>query len=399
MLAKPMKKLASILLTFIISTTGYPQINFEKGYVINNANQKINCLIKNVGWQDNPTAIDYKLDEKADKTNATIEDIKEFAVLNEFKYIRSEVMIDRSGSSLKNLSSNRKAEFQKETLFLKVILEGKASLYYYEDKDLRRFFYNVDNGEIKQLTFKEYYNKDNKIATNDRYKQELWNHLQCSTINMSKVKGLSYKKRALTKFFQYYNDCHQHQSINYDQQNKDETDLFRLNLRPGVNSSTLTIQNQLLVVNARKISGIGFRLGTELEFLMPFNQGKWAIILEPTYQSFNQTIEDDNIEVNYQSVEVPFGLRHYFFFNQNSKIFINGALVLDFPFASTLKAGTNTNLELNSRINFALGMGYKFMDRYSLELRYLSNREILSDYQSWYTEFQTISFSLGYSIL
>ena len=44
----------------------FAQISFEKGYFINNANQKTNCLIKNQDWKDNPTEFEYKLDENSE---------------------------------------------------------------------------------------------------------------------------------------------------------------------------------------------------------------------------------------------------------------------------------------------------------------------------------------------
>ena len=55
-----MKKIVVILIA-IISLKGFSQIKFENGYFINNSDEKIECLIKNKDWDDNPVKFNYKL--------------------------------------------------------------------------------------------------------------------------------------------------------------------------------------------------------------------------------------------------------------------------------------------------------------------------------------------------
>lgn len=54
-----MKKRILFLLITILSLNCYSQISFQKGYYIDNTNQKINCLIKNIDWKNNPTEFEY----------------------------------------------------------------------------------------------------------------------------------------------------------------------------------------------------------------------------------------------------------------------------------------------------------------------------------------------------
>ena len=145
---------------------------------------------------------------------------------------------------------------------------------------------------------------------------------------------------------------------------------------------------------------------------MPFNKNKWAIAIEPTYQSFKsqKTTNVNNISggvlianVDYSSVEVPVGLRHYFYLNNNSKIFINASYIFDLSSKSSIEFtrndGSNLNsLEIETRNNLAMGIGYKQNDRYSLEIRYQTNREILGNYLSWNSEYKTLSIIFGYSL-
>ncbi|WP_303919140.1 hypothetical protein [Draconibacterium sediminis] len=49
-----------------------------------------------------------------------------------------------------------------------------------------------------------------------------------------------------------------------------------------------------------------------------------------------------------------------------------------------------STLELKSRGNFAFGAGYKYKDRYSLEIRYNANRDTMSNYVVWNSEYSSL---------
>ncbi len=405
-----MKKRILFLLITILSLNCYSQISFQKGYYIDNTNQKINCLIKNIDWKNNPTEFEYKLSENSESKKTTIKTIKEFGIDNISKYVRSSVNIDRSSENIKNLSNDKNPIFKKEDLFLKVLVEGKATLYQYIDRNLRRYFYNNENSNIEQLIFKSYITENN-IGTNNRFRQQLFVDLKCPNFKTSKIENIEYKKNSLVRFFTEYNKCHNSELINFESEQKG--DFFNLTIRPRLNSSSLTIQNS--VSNSRDTdfeNKIGFGFGLEAEFILPFNKNKWAIAIEPTYQSFKsqKTTNVNNISggvlianVDYSSVEVPVGLRHYFYLNNNSKIFINASYIFDLSSKSSIEFtrndGSNLNsLEIETRNNLAMGIGYKQNDRYSLEIRYQTNREILGNYLSWNSEYKTLSIIFGYSL-
>jgi len=131
---------------------------------------------------------------------------------------------------------------------------------------------------------------------------------------------------------------------------------------------------------------------------MGFNKNKWAIIIEPTYQYYKA--EDKSITnlsntiVDYNSLELPIGVRHYFFLNNNSKIFINGSTIYDF----VLNSKVRNRLDASSSVNLAMGLGYNYNNAYSIEFRYQTNRDILTDYVSWNSDYKTISIIFGYTL-
>ncbi len=189
-----MKKQLLFLTIAILSFNSYSQIAFEKGYYIDNMNQKTNCLIKNIDWKNNPIEFEYKQSENSESKTMTIKSIKEFGIDNISKYIRTTINIDRSSENINSLSDDKIPIFQEEELFLKVLVEGKATLYEYVDGNLIRYFYNNDNSTIEQLIFKSYITPENNIGRNNRFREQLWINLKCPNFKISEIENLEYKK-------------------------------------------------------------------------------------------------------------------------------------------------------------------------------------------------------------
>lgn len=395
-----MKKQLLFLLITLLSLKGYAQISFEKGYYIDNDGQKVECFIWNIDWENNPSEFKYRLSEKDDSKIATIEFVKEFGVYNESKYVGDSVDMDRSSSSLYQISNVRNPIFKKEALFLKVLVEGKANLYEYKEGNLTRYFYSIDTSEIKQLIFKYYTNMYNKVRKNRGFRQQMKNELKCSTSALSNPEKLEYKKVSLVRFFVEYNECANQTFVNFEE--IQQRDLFNLTVRPGLNISTLKIQNTLSASNITKISNKpSFRFGVEAEFIMPYNKNKWAFMVEPTFQYFKST-EDisstNQVKADYKSIELPVGIRYYSFLNAHSKVFITAAYVLDFNLNSSIEFIPGSDLDVHSKGNLAFGAGYKHHDRFSLAFRYQFGRELFSNYLYWRSDYNTFSVIFGYSL-
>ena len=408
-----MNKILTSLLVILLSTISYGQITFEKGYYINNTNQKIECFIKNSDWNYNPKQIEIKLSEEAKPEIVSITLLKEFGIYENSKFVKRLVSIDRSSTNFSTLSRQKGPILEQETLLLKVLVEGASNLYQFVDGNVKRYFFSTDAKEIEPLIFKKYKTSNSTVRENNGFRQQLWTTLKCPSIKENRIEKLPYQKNSLISIFSEYNNCETGQSTTYESNEK--RDVFNLTLRPRLTNASLSIRN---VANGFFDTDFenetSFGIGLEAEIILPFNKNKWAIIIEPTYQNYTseQTSvinEDSNIElisnVDYTSIEIPIGLRHYLFLNEKSKIFLNASIVIDvssdseITFQRTNSANGSGNLEINSQPNAAFGVGYKFNNTYGLEFRYQTNREILSDLLSYNSKFSSFSFIVGYSFL
>ena len=139
-----MKKLLLIVFLGLFYCHSYSQVNFEKAYFIDNENIWTECFIKNKDLYQNPNSFEYKLNQEESVVKiGDINNIKEFEILNSIKFVRNLVKMDVSTSDLGKMKDIREPEWAEKTLFLKVLIEGKASLYEYKDKTKKLFFYKT----------------------------------------------------------------------------------------------------------------------------------------------------------------------------------------------------------------------------------------------------------------
>jgi len=388
-----------IVLCFVYISNSFAQINFENGYIIDNDNQKINCLIKNKDWLNNPIDFIYKPSKKSDKVKGTIKEIKEFGIENFYKYQRHEVSIDRSSSRISELKEGKETEMKLELLYLKILVEGKITLFQYTDGDLNRFFYKVEDSNVEPLIFKNYLTKNGRIGINSKYKQQLLKILNSPEITQNEILITEYDKKQLTEIFDKYNRIGNINSINYLKRDKRKS--VNINLRPGMNISKLKLDNYIgSTFDFELENRLSYRFGIETEFVLPFNKNKWAVIIEPTYQKITTTESLDlfEVEVDYSSVELPVGIRHFIFLNDKNSIFINSSFLMDFAQNSSIDYDNGTSWEIKSRFNFLGGIGLRYQNRFSLEVRYLTNREILSQYRIREGKYSGISIIVGYRL-
>ncbi|TGD59112.1 tRNA modification GTPase [Flavobacterium humi] len=403
----------------LIYSYAQAQITFEKGYFISNGS-KTECYIRNIDWKDNPTEFEYKTDLKEAASKAFITNVEEFGIDNSSKYKRFKINIERSSNDISDISKSSSPKWKEETLFLKVLIEGDATLYSYSEGNLYKYFFETKNVPTEQLIRIKYINltpvpgqnyADDSLKENNQFRQQLFNGLKSEAISEEDIKNVSYTKSSLVKIFKKYNSSTGSATM-VSFESKSDKDLLAVKITAGIDQASLKLTDPNTYYNAsNEVKGETiFKIGAELEYTLPFNKNTWSVFINPAYQKYEaeKNYTRDNgfgvilphtLNVEYSSVELPIGIRHHIFLNKTSKIFINGAFVFsafggnatfDFDHGKTIFEGTSRN-------NFAFGAGYSFQNRYSIEFRVNTAREILG-YQQWSAKYSSIGIILAYKI-
>ena len=409
-------KNGKVLLFLVLNFSGYVfgQIKFEKGYFIDNENQKTECYIQNKDALKNPSEFKYMLTPNGEVKSANIKEVREFCIQNSDKFIRVEVDIDTSSSSLNDLSEFRNPLWRHKQLFLKVLIEGEATLYYYNDKRIERFFYSTNDKAIKQLIYKEYYfDNDNpafnaetvKIGYNNTFRQQLLNDVSCKNTTINSISGLEYNKKELEKYFDYYNSCvDSTYKVNDKKQSPGE---INLKVLTGFDYTGLILFYDQQTANFNH--KINYILGIEGEYILPINKNKWGIAGELAYQSYQgQTESTSHIyRINYKSIDLSLGIKYYLLLNDYTKVYFDSYVNSVLNYAPGAEVNykfiyiyedelRKKDFKINP--NFAFGAGFSYK-RISAELRYYANQELLNNYGTWSTEYKKISVIIGYKLI
>jgi hypothetical protein len=403
---KKILKPALIILFAVQSVALFAQIHFEKGYFESNDGSKTQCLIKNEDWYKNPTEIKYKLLTENNIQVKKIDDIKEFGIDNQSKYLRANVNVDISPSTLSELSDSKNPIWKKKLVFLKVLVEGKASLYLYREPGLERFFYKRDTLAIEQLINKEYINRQQTTtAINDTFKIQLMQNVACQNSKVSTDEYPDYYEKDLVKYFIRYNQCSDPGFKVVKRVIK--RDILNVSLFGGINSSSLTITNESeSLLNADFKQTQSFHAGAGIEYIIPFAKNQWSILLESVYNQFQSGCQTNEVNkaIDYKALSFAVYAKYYLFLNDKSKIFIKGgvhSIYTDnfnsqYYVGSSYIGGYGYAVE-EQRPAIVMGIGAEYR-RFFAEFEYFTNQDVMSNSASFNTNLSRLSFSVGYKI-
>ena len=406
-----------VIINVLFSYLAVGQSKFVEGYIVKNGSKEI-VFIKDLDWGNNPDTFSYKLDiNDEDVIVANTSLVEEFGVKDFFRFVSAKVPIDQSSSRLIDMTNYPEPDFKTESVFLQQIIDGEAKLYSYQSNRLKRFFFKKGNEDIKPLVYKKYKINQSQVSENVEYKLKLSNELKCTGLDATDFRAISYDEKSLSRIVNKYNTCKNGNSVVYERI-KNEKGYFNFALKVGLFSLGLDVKEEGsgLAQDFRSVdmgTQTSFRIAAEIEYLLPFNNNKWALFLEPGYQSFSATedviIDSQNqnlnqtLSVNYNYIDVPFGLRHYMYLNDKNKLFISAGLsfTLDMSNSSFDYEGNLgvPDSKINSSANLVFGFGYNFNQKVSIEARVNTARNITRDEAFLNSDFSSSGIVFAYYFL
>ena len=350
-------------LFFIASTQA--QSLWEAGYFIDNSGKKTQALIKKRLWRDNPTEFEWKKTISSTSRTAKIEDIKEFAVGEDYLYKRYILKFDLNGDTVGKSTRSEDPNLKIRKVFLRLIVRSETSLYQYSQNDIHRFFYtNYDTVYPELLIYKIYYTDDERKElgekvipkVNNTYQEQLKQIASCGKLDPTK---LEYNQTDLKRYFVEYNKCKGNE-IEYI-------------IRKKINQTRVGI---IAAVDLTGFShpipaqGIPFilyddqyvpRYGLFIESFIPFSKVDLSFFLEGTYKSYTATglNPDSNdttqFQLDYKNLHLALAPRIHIYLSPKFEFFLEGGLSIDFDMGTEGDAFTDFK---NVTTNFFYGGGF-----------------------------------------
>jgi len=375
------------------------QLSFQSGYFIKHDGQRTECQIRirNFDWKDNPQSFEYRINETATAVEADLESIMELGLEGGAVFRRHEVYIDRSWQDVGRLDKERSPQFNSEKLFLRILVEGKAKLYQYDEGNLHRFFYSLEQIEPKQLVYKRYLTPNGEATYNEGYKQQLFNDLKCESIAKNEIEKLRYDAADFSQLFTQYNSCHGVETKTFADRKMEEAPVY-ITLRPGLTYNSLNIENISFAGGGRADMDnvLSYRIGLEIEFTLPFGQALWSLYTEPVYQAFSSQISSGSVSADFSLIDLHLGVRRYFPVSDQGKLYINASVVYGSSMSGSITI-VGTKYGGSSTFSPAIAVGYR-VKRLNAELNYGLPRDLMKGSSTYEAKYGGPSLVFGYRL-
>lgn len=368
-----MKKYLFAVLFYVTTISLHAQLAYVEGFYLNKEGQKINCLIKNLDWDNNPDQIQIKINQKDPAQTLTLEAFQAFEIPNVVRYEVHQVQIDRSSDNIEKLDRDGLITWEDETLALRVVVRGEASLLAYKAPEIMRFFYRLENEKVEPLMFKKYLGTTRKarnIGYNRGYQSQLRENLNCGTQKWD----IDYREKVLAKYFKNYNDC---QGIASQVFMVRLENTLKIGLAASLFNYDFGIESNRSITQFDFDSRQDFIFGLTTAYLLPVNNNQWELLLEGYYrrhQNSGPSNRNDSrvAELNYNGIEVHLGARRFFRVKEKLRLFVEGAYAISFneSDAITLDLDGQQRISYRKRGNLLkFGTGIQF-GRQHLALQY-----------------------------
>jgi hypothetical protein len=377
------------------------QIEYEEGYLINNDSVRIPCQIFNKAWDYNPGQFQFRRQPNGPEQVGTLDDVREFGTSGGYKYVRAELLVDQSTDDLQKVGTNKDPIWATERIFLKVLVEGKATLYHLKTNDGRtRFFFSMNGGKIQQLIYKQYTPKPMELVYNDGFRQQLYLQVNCFDEEYKELTRVNYRASDLTTFFKKYNACSGDERSSAP---KPLREVFRFNIKTGISTAGLSVAHTYTYVmpEVKFPTKVILMPALEGEWIMPFNKSKWSVPVEASYQQYSgekQITYKGPVSAQYRGFQLAFGVRHHLFLKNGSRFFINGLLNYNITDTSYSKLYLpHRTLTFSTGLNLGAGAGIA-VGFFSAELRYYTAKTLLTSYLGWNSQYRVLSLVAGFRL-
>lgn len=405
-----MKQILTIFIVFI-TITSYAQYNFEEGYYIKPNGDRITGLIKLQDRNTNPTEITFKKSTMGPQEIIKSNNMLGFGIGNSLQYDKFSVKISKASDDLTYMDRVKEFDLVQETAMLKLLVDGEAQLYEYNNEGITQYFIREGN-QVTTLLYKRYLLRGG-IATNNQYKQQLSTMLICDSGKLPDPVNLKYTASSLKKFVRSYNECNG--TLNKEYVSEESKIILAMKLLGGLQRSNFEADING-TTNADFGSNTSLVTGLEFELKFPSKTANgWSIFTDARLNTFEGTSEiqvptlfsDEFIiretVVNYNAIDIGLGGRYYLGLGKNSKLYfginvsIDFITDLDFTFESEVENGLEGKGPTGV---LGLGAGYNWRSL-SAEIRYYTNRDIIGGALGAAngSTYSNLAFTLSYSFL
>ncbi|QCR21087.1 outer membrane beta-barrel protein [Pontibacter sp. SGAir0037] len=321
-----MKHLSAILLFLLLSQLAFSQKDFRKGYIIQGTDT-IKGYVDYRGDKRNAQVTIFKPDLNGAEQRLTPTDIAGYGFEKEGKVYESKPIIN----------NDRK---EKESIFLNVLIKGKASIYYYRDADAKdRYYVQKDTSIFELENLKYQVVNPGSEARYERAERRYLSTLSslfsdCPSFSNQQLSNVRFNHSDLIKITNKYNRCINPASVAKAFTNRE--DQVKITVGPvlSFSKSTLSFTGNSALGRAEFQNDSHLGGGFSFNMLLPSMSEKLSVQTELLYIPAKFSSPSTRYDAFYYEfqfdlayLKLPVQLR-YTYPKGKVQPFVNGGLVL-----------------------------------------------------------------------
>ena len=305
--------------------TALGQVNFKKGKIITASGDTINGMIEDQNRLRSPFRISFKADNLEKASYFKPSEIKAAILDSGDYYVSSVIEIDMDyvkSIKLKESYSNDNVKIV-DTVFLRVIIQGKLSLYLFTDDNFKDHFYSTTKtNSYFELIYKRLPVDINGIVYLKEvslYKSQLTSLMSDCPDALNKISRTEYNEKALFALFRKFNNCLPGNFISYESRyipSKSSIYLFTgldITKLYFIGSGTYYIENGNFSNSFRPALGIGINIPAIR------GQKKYSALLELAWKQYDTRLNyfffeyyeyNIHLQMNYLKLNTAFKYSH-----------------------------------------------------------------------------------------
>lgn len=326
----------------LLSLNAAAQSSLKSGYYITAANDTVQVQIKDEDWIRNPNEISIVRQGKPEKL--TKAEMSGFGIEQGDVYRKFAVDIDASPITLNNIVIDQQAIILRDTVLLRILVEGAINLYQLRDNDGKLHFY-IQKGEEepKELIYrkvKRVVNGKQMLVTLEPYKGLLQVYLGDCSISERKVQSTAFKTGSLVKIVSEYNRCQQPSQQEYVAKEEKTRWYFGMTAGFGLVKYTFKNEGSYSALAGTDFNSLNPNAALVINMVLPRGHGRWGVSSELGYKKYTMDGRYENyISSNmYSEYDTEFDLQYAAFNTQlvytikgDSRLrpFISGGIALN----------------------------------------------------------------------
>jgi|GEM_PF-4307811 len=396
------------LFLLFVSCSSFAQQKFFEGYFVNRMGEKVSCFVAQADYSlaSQPEAVlQFKRSASSSVETVRFAEVNEFGIGTSTKFIRAEVLLEDSSLYDASLPVSGDPVWTRSKILLRVLVEGKASLYSYQSGNGEKFFFSIgeNNLPVTQLLYMRWRPSELVFKEKKEFQQQLYKNLGCLKRNVTDYLKLAYDERDLKKLFTDVNaKCNG--AIPYTVYKNDIDSRFhiRLTAEAGVRIIALSASN----FSGRYIEDSFLAVNPGLEGELVPSSGKWSAFVGLDFskvnaetnrtvtQSANPDVYYERVsKVNLTAFNIPFGIRYYPIKTDVNCLSLEVSVAYcgvsgevmrrEFQYISGTLSNTSDNrYTLNAAPGVNFGIGYTFKQKWGARFVMGTQRNYLTSYDS-----------------